>query len=64
LLSDGTHFGGARAVLAVAREIWWARPFVWLATVPGIMAVLDEAYSWVAAKRGCAAENCEVGSSS
>ena len=29
LLSDGTNFGGARAVVAVAREIWWARGFVW-----------------------------------
>src|ERR1041384_8316567 len=24
LLGDGLNFGGARAVLAVAREIWWA----------------------------------------
>ena len=61
LLSDGTHFGGARVVLAVAREIWWARPLVWLATVPGMMTALDGIYNWVAAKRGCVAEGCEVG---
>src|ERR1700757_2315403 len=30
LMSDGTHAGGANAVLSVAREIWWARPLVWL----------------------------------
>ena len=60
LLSDGTQFGGARAVLSVAREIWWARPLVWLAALPGMMRLLDGGYKWVAAKRGCAAEGCEV----
>jgi predicted DCC family thiol-disulfide oxidoreductase YuxK len=62
LLGDGSQFGGAGAVLAVAREIWWGRPILWLAGVPGMMAVLDAAYKWVAAKRGCAAESCEVAS--
>src|ERR1700716_609978 len=37
LLSDGRQFGGADAVLAVAREIWWGRPLVWLAKIPGVM---------------------------
>ena len=60
LLSDGTQFGGARAVLAVAREIWWAKPFVWLAALPGLMALMDGGYKWVAAKRVCAAERCEA----
>ncbi len=58
LLSDGTQFGGARAVLAVARAIWWARPLVWLAAVPGMMRVLDAGYRWVAGKRGCEAVHC------
>jgi predicted DCC family thiol-disulfide oxidoreductase YuxK len=62
LLSDGTTYGGARAVIAVAREIWWARPFVWFAALPGMMRLLDAGYSWVAAQRGCVAETCEVGS--
>jgi predicted DCC family thiol-disulfide oxidoreductase YuxK len=60
LLSDDTQFGGARAVLGMAREIWWARPLVWLAALPGLMALMDGGYKWVAAKRGCAAERCEV----
>ena len=60
LLSDGTQFGGARAVLAVAREIWWATPLLWLAALPGLMALMDGGYKWVAAKRGCTAEGCEV----
>lgn len=60
LLSDGTNSGGVRAVLAVAREIWWARPLVWLAALPRAMPLLDAAYKWIAARRGCVAESCEV----
>jgi hypothetical protein len=64
LLSDGTQFGGARAMLAVAHEIWWARPFVWLAALPGMLGVLDAGYKRVAAKRGCVAESCREGTKS
>jgi predicted DCC family thiol-disulfide oxidoreductase YuxK len=60
LLSDGRNYGGARAVVAVAREIWWAKPFVWLAGLPGMMRVLDTGYKRIAARRGCVAETCEV----
>jgi hypothetical protein len=60
LLSDGSQFGGADAVLAVAREIWWARPLVWLATIPGMMEQLRRGYYWFAARRSCAAMQCEV----
>jgi predicted DCC family thiol-disulfide oxidoreductase YuxK len=55
LLSNGSQYGGADAVLAVAGEIWWAQPLVWLARVPGMVEVLRRAYSWVAAQRSCAA---------
>jgi len=60
LMSDGTHAGGANAVLAVAREIWWARPLLWLSLLPGTTPVLDAAYRWVAARRGCSSELCAV----
>lgn len=60
LMSDGTQAGGAHAVLAVAHEIWWAHPLIWLAALPGMMSVLDTAYRWVAARRGCSSELCEV----
>jgi predicted DCC family thiol-disulfide oxidoreductase YuxK len=60
LLSDGTHYGGARAVVAVAREIWWGRPLVWLAALPGMMRVLNEGYQWVSAQRGCESAKCDV----
>ncbi len=58
LLADGSQHGGADAVLAVAGEIWWARPLVWLARIPGMMEVLRRGYRWVAAQRSCAAERC------
>jgi predicted DCC family thiol-disulfide oxidoreductase YuxK len=58
LLSDGKQTGGADAVLAVAREIWWARPLVWVGNMPGMMAILRRGYQWVAAQRSCAAAAC------
>src|SRR2546425_860235 len=30
LLSDGSRYGGADAAAALAREIWWGRPLVWV----------------------------------
>jgi len=64
LLSDGTQFGGARAVLAVAREIWWARPLAWIAALPCMLRALDAGYQSVASRRGCAAASCEAGADS
>lgn len=55
LHSDGRHYGGANAVIVVAREIWWASPLVWLARIPGIMPLLQASYCWVASQRSCAA---------
>jgi predicted DCC family thiol-disulfide oxidoreductase YuxK len=60
LLSDGKQTGGADAVLAVAREIWWARPLVWVGNMPGMMTVLRRGYRWVAVRRSCAAMRCEI----
>jgi len=60
LLSDNRQFGGADAAVALAREIWWARPLVWLVAVPGMMDVLRKGYRWIAARRKCAAASCTV----
>jgi predicted DCC family thiol-disulfide oxidoreductase YuxK len=49
------EFGGADAVVALAREIWWARPFLWFSKLPGGMRALDAGYRWVASRRRCAA---------
>lgn len=63
LRADGTQAGGADAMLAVAREINWARPLVWLCGIPGAMKLMREGYRWVARNRSCAANTfstCEI----
>ena len=47
------------AAVAIAKDIWWARPLAWLARIPGVMTALRALYHWVAARRHCAAERCE-----
>lgn len=58
VLSDGRQYGGADAVLAMAREIWWARPLVWAGQVPGMEKLLHSAYHYFAAQKNCAAIEC------
>jgi predicted DCC family thiol-disulfide oxidoreductase YuxK len=58
LLSDGNLYGGADAAIAMAREIWWARPLVWLANLPGMMNLLRSAYRSFATRRKCVAQTC------
>jgi len=55
LLSDGQQTGGPDAAVALAHEIWWARPLVWLSKLPGMMQLLRHAYRWTAAHRKCSA---------
>jgi predicted DCC family thiol-disulfide oxidoreductase YuxK len=52
---NGRQYGGADAVVALAREIWWARPFLWFSKLPSGMRALDAGYRWVASHRKCAA---------
>ena len=59
LLADGSQCGGADAAVALAREIWWGRPLVWVAKLPGMMDRLRAGYRWIAVRRSCAAERCE-----
>ena len=58
LLSDGHQSGGADAGVALAREIWWAHPLVWISKLPGMMGLLRSGYRWIAARRSCAATLC------
>jgi predicted DCC family thiol-disulfide oxidoreductase YuxK len=55
LLSNGQQSGGADAAVALAHEIWWARPLVWLSKLPGMMQLWRRAYRWIAAHRKCSA---------
>jgi predicted DCC family thiol-disulfide oxidoreductase YuxK len=58
--ADGALHGGVGAFLALAREIAWARPLLWLSRIPGMSAALDAAYRWVAAQRNCHSVACTV----
>ena len=58
LLSDGRHYGGADAILAIARGIWWTRPLAWLSKVPGMPHLVHVGYHKLAAQRNCAAVVC------
>jgi predicted DCC family thiol-disulfide oxidoreductase YuxK len=61
---DGRQYGGADAVVTVAREIWWARPIAWLAKIPWVMAAMRSGYRWIAARRHCAATSCPANAAS
>lgn len=58
VLSDSGQYGGADAAVALAREIWWARPVVWLAKIPGVLRVWRSMYRSIARRRRCAAVSC------
>lgn len=61
LLSDGRQYGGAEACVALAREIWWARPVAWMAEIPWMMRMLRGWYERIAMSRSCAAHVCAAG---
>ena len=58
LLSDGVQYGGADAIVVVARQIWWAQPLVWLAKIPKTTDLLHAGYRWFAARRHCLSDSC------
>lgn len=60
LLPDGRQLGGADACVALAEEIWWARPLVWVSRIPGGMEMLKNGYRSIAMHRSCVAVTCPV----
>src|SRR5882672_7195136 len=50
--------GGADAAVALAREIWWGRPLLWVSRIPGMMEILRKGYRWIAGRRSCVAVSC------
>lgn len=58
VLTDGSHTGGADAAVALAKEIGWMRPLVWLSRIPGAMGLMRSGYRRIATKRRCAAMSC------
>ena len=60
VFSDGRQASGADALLAVAQELWWARPVVWLSNLPGVLPAMRSAYSWGAQRAHCRAQTCRL----
>jgi len=58
LTPGGRQFGGADALLFLARAVWWARPLCALAQLPGMRSILRAGYRWVAARRQCTTGAC------
>ena len=60
LLVDGQDVGGADALVALARRVWWAWPMVWLSRLPGGRVVLRKSYRWTAEHRYCLGGRCGI----
>src|SRR5271168_5266353 len=53
-------FGGADAVIELAKHVWWAWPLAALAQIPIARNFLRERYRAIAARRYCANGACAV----
>lgn len=50
---DGRLFGGADAVLFLARFVWWGAPLRWFSRIPGAKRLLHRIYREIASRRTC-----------
>jgi predicted DCC family thiol-disulfide oxidoreductase YuxK len=62
--SGGKIYGGAAAIVYLARQIWWAWPFYAAAKLPGAMRLLDAGYRWFADHRTCVSGVCSISAKS
>jgi len=53
LMVDGRLLGGADALIYLAGQIWWARPFYLAARIPGMKPLLRWGYGHLAERRYC-----------
>jgi predicted DCC family thiol-disulfide oxidoreductase YuxK len=58
--ADGKIYGGAEAIVYLARQIWWAWPLYAAAKLPGVPRILDACYRWFAYHRTSASGFCSV----
>ncbi|MBI2929964.1 MAG: DUF393 domain-containing protein [Verrucomicrobia bacterium] len=56
--NDGRVFGGADALVAIARHVWWAWPLFAVAHLPGMLPVLRAVYRRLAERRHCFGGAC------
>jgi predicted DCC family thiol-disulfide oxidoreductase YuxK len=60
LTRDGTIYGGAEALVQIARAIWWAWPLFAIAQLPGMKSLLRKVYMRLAANRACDEGRCAM----
>lgn len=60
LTADGNIYGGADALVEIARAIWWLWPFSIFAQIPGAKALLRRTYLYLAARRACDDAICQI----
>lgn len=58
--ADGKIYGGADAVVLLARQIWWAWPLHAAAKLPGVPRILSACYRWFADHRTCLSGSCSL----
>jgi predicted DCC family thiol-disulfide oxidoreductase YuxK len=58
--AEGGIYGGAEAIVFLARQIWWAWPLYAAAKLPGVPHILDACYRWFADHRTCASGSCSI----
>jgi predicted DCC family thiol-disulfide oxidoreductase YuxK len=58
--ADGRTLGGADAVVALSRRIWWLLPLWLLSLIPGTLPILRIGYRFIARHRHCLGGTCEV----
>lgn len=61
LRPDGKFFGGADALLEIARYFWWAWPLRQVGRIPAMKQILRAGYRWVARNRDCTSHACGKG---
>jgi len=60
LTRTGELFGGAEAVVRIARHIWWGWPLFALGRVPGAMPLMARIYRALPRRRNCGDGACRV----
>jgi predicted DCC family thiol-disulfide oxidoreductase YuxK len=58
IMANGRSFGGAEALIEIARTIWWAWPITLLARFAGARQLMRRAYRWLARRRHCSSSAC------
>ncbi|HEY7188405.1 MAG TPA: DCC1-like thiol-disulfide oxidoreductase family protein [Vicinamibacterales bacterium] len=59
-LRNGHVYGGADAVMQIARRVWWAWPLWAVTRIPGAMRPARAVYRWIANHRSCSDGVCEL----